>query len=304
MINGICKKCGKLIPIPEEISEFSCMYCGRKLTKSDLLISENRDPARAREYFDAAVEKIPACVLEHRDIVSEFTREEYASSFKKYMKSCFRTFDTLNSAAILDPENGSKYVRTAADTLLSELEADWEKQPGWSTKKGRRAIIDGDKMVIALYLVPTVGKLSLSVSDEFNTYLNNIWMEKYPKSPFYIGDYDKISDSYYSRLHCYITTAVCRSEGKPDDCRELELLRSFRDGWLAKTEEGRELINEYYRLAPKIVTCMELTGGDYGELNRRYIAPCVEDIEAGRNERCRDRYVSMVRELERRYLKM
>ncbi len=50
---------------------------------------------------------------------------------------------------------------------------------------------------------------------------------------------------------CFITTAIVRSLGKPDDCDELETLRNFRDTWLA--EHYPEDIEEYYAIAPGIV---------------------------------------------------
>ena len=301
MTEGICKKCGKKIPIPDEIGQFSCMYCGKRLTKADILTGAASDPVKAESLFASAMERIAGCVLDQRGIVNEFTREDYAASFKRYMKGCFRVFDDLNSAAVLNPDKRTEYVRAAADRLISDLEVNWQSDPQWKSKKGRKALIDGDKLVIALYLVPMIGKLGFSIADEFNTYLQSQWMEKYPKSPFYIGDYDKITDSYYSRLKCWITAAVCRSQGKPDNCDELNALRRFRDGWLSQTEQGRELIREYYRAAPRLTACMEVTGFDCEGLYKMYILPCVEDIRAGRYESCRDRYVEMVTELGSRY---
>ena len=301
MTEGICKKCGKIIPIPEEISQFSCMYCGKKLTKADILTGVTSDPARAESLFASVTERIAGCVLDQRDIVNEFTREDYAASFKRYMKGCFRVFDDLNCAAVLNPHKRTEYIRAAADRLISDLEADWQTDPRRKSKKGRKAMIDRDKLVIALYLVPMNGKLGFGIADEFNTYLQAQWMKKYPKNPFYIGDYDKITDSYYSRLKCWITTAVCRSQGKPDDCDELNALRRYRDGWLSQTEQGRELIREYYRTAPRLTACMEVTGFDYDKLYKMYILPCMQDISAGRYESCRDKYVEMVTKLTAKY---
>ena len=44
---------------------------------------------------------------------------------------------------------------------------------------------------------------------------------------------------------CFITTAVCKYLGKPDDCFELTALRDFRDNWLAEQAGGAEEIHEY-----------------------------------------------------------
>ncbi len=52
---------------------------------------------------------------------------------------------------------------------------------------------------------------------------------------------------------CYITTAICELEDKPDDCDELRALRAWRDQVLCRIEGGRDLIARYYREAPAIV---------------------------------------------------
>lgn len=52
---------------------------------------------------------------------------------------------------------------------------------------------------------------------------------------------------------CFITTACCEYKGFPDDCKELQTLRQFRDTYLKEQDYGMELIQLYYADAPKIV---------------------------------------------------
>ena len=107
------------------------------------------------------------------------------------------------------------------------------------------------------------------------------------------------------RKGCFITTVVCEHTGKPDDCAELTELRRFRDSWLARQDGGKELIDEYYRIAPIIVKCLdrlENPGEVYRELLERYIEPCVALIGEGRHEECLELYKSMVETLRCRYL--
>ena len=52
---------------------------------------------------------------------------------------------------------------------------------------------------------------------------------------------------------CYITTACSRAGGLADDCNELKSMRKFRDDVLLVTPEGRQLVEEYYVIAPRIV---------------------------------------------------
>ncbi len=59
---------------------------------------------------------------------------------------------------------------------------------------------------------------------------------------------------------CFITTAACELRGLPDDCHELRVLRRFRDDVLVTSREGRALVEEYYRVAPRLVLIVEVNG--------------------------------------------
>ena len=68
---------------------------------------------------------------------------------------------------------------------------------------------------------------------------------------------EKRSDTGTSRSKndkpgCFLTTAACHYRGLPDDCHELQTLRSFRDRYLAHIPGGAELIERYYEVAPAI----------------------------------------------------
>ena len=52
---------------------------------------------------------------------------------------------------------------------------------------------------------------------------------------------------------CFLTSACVNYAGLPDDCFELQILRNFRDDYLASSAEGRDLIEQYYTEAPIIV---------------------------------------------------
>ena len=60
-------------------------------------------------------------------------------------------------------------------------------------------------------------------------------------------------EDYKNATRCFITTAVCLTMGKPDNCEELTLMRSFRDEWLRDQPDGEALIADYYKTAPGIV---------------------------------------------------
>ena len=52
---------------------------------------------------------------------------------------------------------------------------------------------------------------------------------------------------------CFFTTAAAGTVGLSDDCWELQTLRAFRDGALARTDAGRALTLRYYAEAPRLV---------------------------------------------------
>ena len=110
----------------------------------------------------------------------------------------------------------------------------------------------------------------------------------------------------YEDDDCFITAAVYGSFGKPDDCYELTAFRKFRDGWLALQTDGKNLIEEYYDVAPKIVTKINSLSDSaeiYKNLWRDYLAACLKSIEVGDNFTCKKIYVDMVNTLKEKFLK-
>lgn len=104
---------------------------------------------------------------------------------------------------------------------------------------------------------------------------------------------------------CFITTAVCDSFHKPDNCYELTIFRDFRDNWLQKQPDGQQLIARYYAIAPKIVeNISKSTNADKIYLNiwNKYLKPCLSYIEQGRNEQCKSIYMQMVNDLYKKFM--
>lgn len=96
---------------------------------------------------------------------------------------------------------------------------------------------------------------------------------------------------------CFITTAVCEYKGKPDDCMDLQILRQFRDEWLAFQSGGQELIDLYYEIAPGIVD--KIKASPFYEyycesLWQEYLSPCLDMISSGDYEACKNHYTNMV----------
>ncbi len=109
---------------------------------------------------------------------------------------------------------------------------------------------------------------------------------------------------YKNASHCFITTAVCLSMGKADNCEELTAMRLFRDDWLRHQPDGSELIEDYYRIAPAIVKKIDQLPDResiYSMIYQKYILPCVECTKAKRFADSKQIYVTMVNAMKEQY---
>ena len=127
--------------------------------------------------------------------------------------------------------------------------------------------------------------------------------ESQASSDLYSGDAYLVYG--YSSGGCFITTAVCSTLDKGDDCAELTSFRQFRDGWLTNDAGGQALIEEYYQIAPQIVRAIdaETTSSDiYAGIWEEYLTPALTALQAADNQTAKDIYVDMVRDLQETYL--
>ena len=105
---------------------------------------------------------------------------------------------------------------------------------------------------------------------------------------------------------CFITTAVCYSFHKNDDCYELNLFRNYRDNWLINQPGGMNLVKKYYDVAPKIVDSINNCSDSekiYFKIWKEYLRPCIIFIENEKYEECKNLYMLMVNKLKDQFLK-
>ncbi len=96
---------------------------------------------------------------------------------------------------------------------------------------------------------------------------------------------------------CYITTAVCENENKPDNCEDLEVLRYFRDTYMLKTNKGRELVLEYIDTAPILVRKINNHRDKkeiYKVLRENYITPSVNLVKQKKYKEAELKYTDMI----------
>lgn len=103
---------------------------------------------------------------------------------------------------------------------------------------------------------------------------------------------------------CYLSTACIEARNLPDDCHELQVLRKFRDGFVSETLEGRELVKEYYEIAPRIVEAVHDTGYENEILTELYseIKEIVSMIDRKKNSDAFRHYCEMTQRLKKQYL--
>lgn len=134
------------------------------------------------------------------------------------------------------------------------------------------------------------------------------------------GKYSKGTCSWYNREYypeekscshyaeessggCFLTSACCYYKGLPDNCRELSLIRSFREE-LKQKPYGEQLVRLYYRDAPGIVSYIDASPERetiYQEIYET-VSRIADWIEQGNKEEALMSYVLMVYELSRKAL--
>lgn len=94
-------------------------------------------------------------------------------------------------------------------------------------------------------------------------------------------EFEGVPPRTYVSEGCYLTTACVQFYNLPDNCYELETLRKFRDEYMNSTDEGKSLVDDYYKTAPKIVEKINSLNNksEYYEFIYQTIKRCVKLIE-------------------------
>ena len=290
-----CPGCGRMVDIPEGMDACFCTYCGARVTRS-----APAEPAAA-ECPDLDMAALAAELTEltaaNRQLARQFSRTTYEDQFRTYQGKLAPLVARLETA-LPAGEGRAAVLEQMAEAWLDALGALWRK-----TSRQKPPHYE-DQLLMAIFTIPALRDLPQGAGEELARAVQRQWVARWPKSPIGLGSYQDIVGGFRKRL-CYITGAVCRTQGKPDDCYELTAFRRFRDQVLLRSEEGRALVEEYYRLAPAIVTSVGLCQDEaavYDSVYQNYLLPCLTLLEQGDNTGCRDKYVEMVRYMEKTYL--
>lgn len=86
-----------------------------------------------------------------------------------------------------------------------------------------------------------------------------------------------------SGVGCFISTAAVEHAGLPDNCRQLAVLRTFRDTWVNLQPSRARIVARYYEVAPAIVAQLKRSADSQQELAFLYgrLEEAVDLIDRG-----------------------
>ncbi|MGC4019555.1 MAG: hypothetical protein QM793_10280 [Muricomes sp.] len=228
----------------------------------------------------------------------KFHKKSYESDMDLLKSKHSELMEEIKNAIEESDERLEEIASYVPDYVAKQLEQ-------VSSKRKRDLAALDNNMNMVSYFVPLMGEIFSERAKIFTEKLVELWNKNMPDNKIGHSTRQNIQGGFKKGLFCYITTAVCKSMDKPDDCYELTVLRDYRDEYLLNSKEGEGLVKEYYNVAPTIVKRIDREASSaeiYAGIWQDYLSPCIRLIEADRKEECRELYGDMVHSLEKRYL--
>lgn len=298
---GTCPKCHEKIQVPDDREKILCMYCGEEILVARTLkeTPKKADAAAYEENRVRALKGLQEVIQTCQKPMQDFRRDRYEGLFDAFYTSHRSVFEAMEYIwqAAEEPEDWLReMVEHTIDTVKEDLSS-------YKSKGQRNQRLLDHNFRVSVYLIPALRKYPAKVSEPFADQLIASWNDTFGTT---LGKatYDEINSGFRRKL-CYITTAVCQELGKGADCRELRLLKNYRDQYLDTTPEGHALVEEYYNIAPTIVKRIDRQPDRsriYGQIYRDYLLPCIRKIEERDYEACGAGYEKMVLELKARFM--
>ena len=264
------------------------------------LINPIKDTKEYKKSYDTVILGMKTLLVDSLNSLGNFKRNTYPAVFTNYFEKHHGTFEAIEKIYLLEDKK---------DDVLSSFSASITKQVQEELVQLKRKR-DIEKSLIeytfsiTAYLNPAILEYNGAFSSIMVDNILLSWKEAFPKTNLKRATFNEINSGFRNNL-CYITTAVCQTFGKSDDCYELQALRNYRDTYLISQTDGADIIREYYDIAPTIVNrihkspdCKEILK----QIWTNYLKPCIAYIEKGQNEKCKDIYIKMVRTLQEEYM--
>lgn len=225
-------------------------------------------------------------------------------SYEQVFKETYEKYKELVTSLPALCEGEEEDAEAAVEEISSVIPL-YARRKFLDVPKRKKEVVGIDyNMAMAVYVVPMLVYQRDPVNEKIAQRMVEIWNEgQVTGLRLQKSDYEQIAGGFRKGL-CYITTAVCECQGKPDDCQELNVLREYRDQYLMQSKEGRAMVEEYYEIAPVLVLSIGMQQKPekiYEEIYEDYLCPCVEYVKNGQNEKCRKLYADMVGNLRQRF---
>lgn len=280
-----CPHCGRELNVPEDAENIVCMFCAQPIDVREVLAPSSvtdLEPLLLEELFSARLD------------VKNFTADRYQQEYERYLAQLRPALDAFRRNAQTDFGAAERF----ADLLFQKF------QNSLQATGGKRVDSFPLRLTITALTVPSILSLESPETERVADRFLEKWNASFPKEHLGKATYEQVLAGFKHKF-CYITTAVCNSLGKGDDCAELNEFRSYRDGWLASSPDGPEKITEYYLFAPMIVRSIDASGhaeAEYRHIWEDSLSPLLTCIREGRQTDCAAGYEKMVRCLEQKWL--
>jgi hypothetical protein len=301
-----CPKCGKEIHVPKDVKVCICMYCGETI---DFQLLKTNNPSKS-ELSDSKEEycKALGCIgdlLENKEeYLNNFTKKNYSTSFEQYVQKGILILMPAERYTSISEESTEAAADEIARALVEKIKEEVKNIKTSLFRESKDRILSGYRYFLAVYTIPMILYLQYGISKILADRLIEVWCQQFPRYKIKKGNYEDIQSGFRRKGFCFITTAVCDSMDKEDDCYELVRFRCFRDTYMQLTPERKALVEEYYKIAPVIVALINTEYGTeekYRAIWQKYLLPCLKDIEKDRLSDCEIRYIHMIEELKNEY---
>lgn len=237
---------------------------------------------------------------EAQELIKKFSKRNYEIGFQNQYEKYKEILEDMDVRVEATEDKDAAILEIAS--IIPEYMK--EKISALKSKRKAESFIVDYNYAMVTYVLPLINYTKKENCNQISEKIVEIWNEEITKTPIKNSTYESIYAGFGQRM-CYITTAVCESLGKPDDCYELQLLRGYRDEYLIASEEGKKIVEQYYDIAPTIVKHINQTERSkevYEEIYEKYLLTCIDLVEKQKMEECKEVYSSMVRELQKKYL--
>jgi hypothetical protein len=282
------------------------MYCGETIDfqNSELIKAPAATLQTMALEYNQALANISSLVNRLEQLLPQFTKSNYRTSFENYVQTGISVLQPIEQYAAVSDVTMDKVAEETAGTLMEVIASDITGTKGGLMNSSKKERIDQYRFFLAVYTVPMILHLNYNISIPLADAILEKWRQNFPDFAFHKARYEELQSGFERKGLCYITTAVCETMDKPDNCYELTTMRNFRDTYMQQTKERQALVEEYYRTAPAIVTFINIQPSceeKYLSIWKKYLQPCLYDIEENNLEQCEKRYTGMVQDLKSEY---